>query len=92
MILDTPLATDRLFDSTVFRSAVEYPGDATFVFDGERHDFRKAVRVISGEAECNEDDKVYILHENHRLFHAPKAFHKIRSSAQTSPHLFILCF
>ncbi len=92
MILDTPLTVESLFQITAFHSSIEYRWDANFVFDGERHDFWEAVYVISGAVECTEDDKVYILRENNMLFHPPMAFHKIRSSAQTSPHLLILSF
>lgn len=92
MILDTPIFTSNLFNITALHSAIEYQWDEKFVFDGERHDFWEAVFVISGEVECTEDDKVYHLQKDNMVFHAPMEFHKIRSAAQTSPHLFIISF
>lgn len=80
------------FTVTAFNSAYEYVWNKDFYFAGERHDFWEVVFVLRGEVEAVEDEKVYILHADNLVCHAPMEFHRIRSSGGTEPHVLILSF
>lgn len=63
-----------------------------FDYKGEQHDFIELVYVISGKVEVVEDEKVYQLGEGDLMIHAPMEFHRIRSYADTSPHVLNISF
>lgn len=92
MELDNIVAVENDFRILSFNTVLDYSWDANFVFLGEQHDFWEIVYVLSGEVECAEDDRVYRLKAGDMLLHAPMEFHKIRSAANTEPHLFVMTF
>lgn len=67
-------ALDRIFDKD-------------FDFKGERHRTIEIVYIVSGKVEIVEEEKVYLLGEGDLILHAPMEFHRIKSDAQTSPHV-----
>lgn len=92
MILSNIIPVENDFGILSFNTVLEYRWDAGFVFLGEQHDFWEIVYVLSGEVECAEDGRVYQLRAGDMLLHAPMEFHKIRSAANTKPHLYVLSF
>lgn len=62
-----------------------FPKD--FDFQGESHDFIEIVYVMSGSVQVTENEKVYLLGGGDMLIHAPMEFHRIKSAAETSPHV-----
>ena len=92
MILSNALRVENDFSIVAFNTVLDYRWDAEFVFLGEQHDFWEIVYVLSGEVECAEDERVYQLKAGEMLLHAPMEFHKIRSAANTEPHLYVLTF
>ena len=92
MSLDNDIKIENQFEVLSFLTVLDYNWDAKFVFLGEQHDFWEIVYVLSGEVECVEDDRVYQLKAGEMLLHAPMEFHKIRSAANTEPHLYVLSF
>jgi len=92
MILDNTYEIKNSFLITHFYTALDYNWDEFYSFSGEQHDLWEIVYVLSGEVECTEDEKIYILREGEMLFHAPMEFHKIRSGKNSRPHLFVLSF
>lgn len=63
-----------------------------FDYRGEQHNFIEMVYIISGNAEVVEDEKVYNLREGDLILHAPMEFHRIKSDADTTPHVLNLSF
>ncbi|MBQ9859833.1 MAG: helix-turn-helix transcriptional regulator [Clostridia bacterium] len=92
MILSNAIRVENDFSILAFNTVLDYRWDAEFVFLGEQHDFWEIVYVLSGEVECAEDERVYQLRAGEMLLHAPMEFHKIRSAANTEPHLYVLTF
>jgi len=56
-------------------------------FKGERHDFIEIVYVQTGNVRIVENENVYILNGGDMVLHAPMEFHRIKSDAQTAPHV-----
>jgi AraC-like DNA-binding protein len=63
-----------------------------FDYKGEQHNFIELVYIDSGNVEVVEDEKVYRLGEGDLILHAPMEFHRIRSDADTAPHVLNLSF
>ena len=76
----------------IINTGYEYKWDSTFDFAGETHDSWEFVCVLEGEVEIVEDDNVYRLCAGSFIAHAPLEFHRIKSSNNTNPHLFVLSF
>jgi len=70
----------------------DYKWDSTFDFAGETHDSWEFVCVLEGEVEIVEEHNVYKLCAGNFIAHAPLEFHRIKSSNNTSPHLFVVSF
>ncbi len=68
-----------------------YEFDASFVFEGEAHDFWEMVYVDSGMVEVTSDGKPLILKQGEIIFHKPNEFHTIRSY-DSSPNIFVISF
>lgn len=58
-----------------------------FDFKGESHNFIEIVYVCSGNVRVVENENVYILNSGDMILHAPMEFHRIKSDAQTAPHV-----
>ena len=67
-----------------------FPGD--FDFKGEQHPFAEMVYIVAGNVEVVEDENVYKLQEGDLILHAPMEFHRIKSDADTTPHVLNLSF
>ena len=83
---------NRKFTIEGFYTAFSFNWDQHFIFNGESHNFWEAVFVNSGEVEVTEDEKIYHLKSGDIIFHAPMEFHRIKSTAGSSPSGFILSF
>ena len=59
-------------------------------FKGERHDFIEIVYVRSGNVCVTENENVYWLGGGDLVLHGPMEFHRIKSDAQTTPHVYNL--
>lgn len=70
----------------------DYKWDSTFDFAGETHDSWEFVCILEGEVEIVEEHNVYKLCAGNFIAHAPLEFHRIKSSNNTSPHLFVVSF
>ena len=70
----------------------EYKWDSTFDFAGETHDSWEFVCVLEGEVEVIEEHNIYRLCAGNFIAHAPLEFHRIKSSNNTSPHVFVISF
>lgn len=62
-----------------------FPKD--FDFQGESHPFVEIVYLSSGNVQITEDEKVYLLGSGDMIIHAPMEFHRIKSYAETQPHV-----
>ena len=62
-----------------------FPKD--FDFQGESHDFSEIVYVSSGRVQITENERVYLLGGGDMIIHAPMEFHRIKSDADSSPHV-----
>ncbi|MBQ3529360.1 MAG: AraC family transcriptional regulator [Oscillospiraceae bacterium] len=59
-------------------------------FKGERHDFIELVYVCEGSAQIVENENIYTLNNGDFVLHAPMEFHRIKSAADTAPHVYNL--
>ena len=59
-------------------------------FKGERHDFVEIVYVDTGSVCVVENENVYWLGGGDMVLHGPMEFHRIKSDAQTAPHVYNL--
>lgn len=59
-------------------------------FKGERHDFVEIVYVDTGSVCVVENENVYRLGGGDMVLHGPMEFHRIKSDAQTAPHVYNL--
>ncbi len=81
-----------LFRISSLNALYENHWNEDFTFQGEHHNFWEVVFVVAGEVECTEDGQIFHLKAGDILFHAPMEFHKIRSYAQTQPHVLLFSF
>ena len=59
-------------------------------FKGERHDFIELVYVHTGGVQIVENENIYTLSDGDLVLHAPMEFHRIKSAAETTPHVYNL--
>lgn len=59
-------------------------------FKGERHDFIEIVYVHTGSVQVVENENIYNLNGGDLVLHAPMEFHRIKSAAETAPHVYNL--
>lgn len=63
-----------------------------FSFEGESHPFWELVYVKEGSAGVAADERIYNLSQGDIIFHKPMEFHRIWSTDNSSPRLYILTF
>lgn len=65
-----------------------FPAD--FVYDGESHPSIEIVYVQSGKLEVVEEENVYVMEAGDLIIHGPMEFHRLKSMAGTTPHVYNL--
>lgn len=63
-----------------------------FHFEGESHPFWELVYVKEGNVGVSADERIYSLSAGDVIFHKPMEFHRIWSSENSSPEIYILTF
>lgn len=63
-----------------------------FHFEGESHPFWELVYVKEGNVGISADERIYSLSAGDVIFHKPMEFHRIWSSENSSPEIYVLTF
>ena len=61
-------------------------------YNGESHDFWEIVYVDKGDVNANTESGYYRLNQGNILVHSPNEYHKLESTGNQAPNLFIVTF
>jgi len=81
---------ENIFNIKSIGYALDRVFPSSFVYYGESHPSVEIVYVKSGKLEVVEDENVYEMESGDLIIHAPMEFHRLKSMADTTPHVYNL--